>query len=69
MLETWTRHTVSLIIIESQKYGQSPPDLVRYQTTLSTECHVIHITKYGLLPLCVLSYQATLYNNAVLFHA
>jgi len=37
----------------SQKYGQLPPEFVCYQTKLSTECHMIHITKYGHLLLCV----------------
>jgi len=36
-----------------QKYSQSPPEFICYQTTHSTECHVIDITKYGHLPLCV----------------
>ena len=39
--------------ITPQKYGQLPPEFVCYQTTLSTECHVIHITKYGHSLLCV----------------
>jgi hypothetical protein len=63
-LETWTRHTVYVIIIESHHRNMvNHHQLIRYQTTLSTECHVIHITKYGQLPPCsMMSYQATLYN-------
>jgi hypothetical protein len=40
--------------ITSQKYGQSPLQLVCYRPTLSTKCHMTHVTKYGHLPLCVL---------------
>jgi len=56
MLETWTLHTVYLIIneVKHRKMANHHQSWYVIRLLFSTECLLVHITKNGPLPLCVL---------------